>query len=568
MVAASYSFDPATEKDSRSRRRRIAEQLMMQGMDTSPIQHPMQGAARMAQALMGGIELGMEDRKERELAAAQNAYGAKLDAELSGAGASAAPKLTVAGALAAPPENIKAIIDANVPPEDREYAYRMAAKESNYNPTISSPTGAKGLFQFTGRTGKSYGLVNDEGDFRGDPVRNTQAFVQFTRDNREGLRRVLGRDPTPGELAVAHQQGLGGATALLTGKGTVDPNNLRVQAGNPKNASDIMRYYGYSQEPDQPGPFRVAQANTGGGTMTDANRLMQIATDRNAPPEIRERARLMLSQIPKPADPLDRENKALQNQKLRNEVNTPPPTPLTPEERQQLGLRPDVPAYRQGKEIKFGPANTSINNAVNTNPGPSKNVYESVEKQADVARAAAAALPSFAEAKRLVDSGSITLGAGADTRVALQKFGALFGMDATSASNAELFKSVVAPQVFALIKNLGAGSGISNNDLKFAEKAAGGDINLEPATLRRLMNLGERAARLGIERHQKMLDEVYPESDPQNRQVRSLFRVDPSAYTLPEVQAADPGATVPPPGAPKAQGDGWTIIDGVKVRQK
>jgi hypothetical protein len=82
------------------------------------------------------------------------------------------------------------------------------------------------------------------------------------------------------------------------------------------------------------------------------------------------------------------------------------------------------------------------------------------------------------------------------------------------------------------------------------------------------MNLGERAARLGIERHQKMLDEVYPESDPQNRQVRSLFRVDPSAYTLPEVQAAEP-ATMPPPAAAAPKGGGeWQVIDGVKVRQK
>ncbi len=100
MVASSYSFDPATEKDSRSRRRRIAEQLMMQGMDTSPIQHPMQGAARMAQALMGGIELGMEDKKERELTAAMTAHNSGLLERAIGGGEAGSP---VTAALAGKP---------------------------------------------------------------------------------------------------------------------------------------------------------------------------------------------------------------------------------------------------------------------------------------------------------------------------------------------------------------------------------------------------------------------------------------------------------------------------------
>jgi hypothetical protein len=552
-LGSSYTFDPADDK-SRSRRRRIAEQLMAQGMETTPIQSPWQGAARMAQALMGGIELGMEDKKEREALAAQSAYGSKLSDELAGfgGGSQSQPKLSMSPVTEAmmPPEQVKAIIDANVPEADREFAYRMAQKESAFNPNAVSPTGAKGLFQFTRGTwgdvtGQSVGRASDG---RADPVANTKAFVELTRRNRESLRGVLGRDPTPGELAVAHQQGVGGATALLTGKGTVDPRNLAVQAGNPKNAQDIMRYYGFAPDQGQSGPIQVAQANTGGSTMTDANRLMQIATDPNAPPQIRERAKLMLSQVPKPRDPLEDEARRLTIEEKRRNLSKPLVDPTTTEREYELAKKEGFTGtlFDFKRELaKAGASNTNVN----TNPGPAKQVYETVEKRADEARAAAAALPSFAEAKRLVDSGNITLGAGADLRVSMQKVGALFGMDATSASNAETFRSVMAPTVLALVKGLGAGSGISNADREFAEKAAGGNIQLEPATIKRMIEIGAKAADAKIKAHNKMLDTVYPDTDENNRQVRALFGINPADFPIPAAPAE------PAPAAP-AQSSG------------
>jgi len=172
---------------------------------------------------------------------------------------------------------------------------------------------------------------------------------------------------------------------------------------------------------------------------------------------------------------------------------------------------------------------------VNTTPGPAAAVYKTFEERYDQAKTAANALPSFAEAKRLLDSGEIILGAGADNRVALTKLGGLLGLDTTAAANAETFGSVVAPQVLALVRGLGAGSGISNADREFAQKAAGGSINLEPAAIKRLMDIGERAARMRVKEHNATLDRVYPESDPQNGQVRSLFRVEvPENMPAPE----------------------------------
>lgn len=201
-------------------------------------------------------------QKRKELQQHEEAY---KNSPFSGGSTSVAPAgATTTAGMREPPPEIKAIIDRTVPEADREYAYRMAAKESAFNPNAVSPTGAKGLFQFTGGTGRQYGLVDRAGDLRSNPEANTQAFVRFTQDNRNTLRQALGREPTYGELALAHQQGAGGALALLTGKGDINPTNLRVNNADPNadrstSARRIMAYYGYGDQPAQAQTQRPVQ---------------------------------------------------------------------------------------------------------------------------------------------------------------------------------------------------------------------------------------------------------------------------------------------------------------------
>ena len=156
------------------------------------------------------------------------------------------------------PENVKKIIDDNVPPSMRNYYYRMVAKESSGRSDLSSSTGAKGLLQFTRGTGKLYGLVGPEGDKRADPVANVQAGVRLTEDNRRALAKALGRDPTMSELALAHQQGAGTAARMISGVGNASPENLRVNKVDPnatpqQAANKIMAYYGFGDQGQVPG---------------------------------------------------------------------------------------------------------------------------------------------------------------------------------------------------------------------------------------------------------------------------------------------------------------------------
>lgn len=95
--------------------------------------------------------------------------------------------------------------------QDAKALRTIAWLESRGNPSAQNPnSSAGGLFQFIDKTARAYGLKN-----KMDAAESADAGARLLRDNREGLKKTLGREPTVGELYLAHQQGLSGARALL-----------------------------------------------------------------------------------------------------------------------------------------------------------------------------------------------------------------------------------------------------------------------------------------------------------------------------------------------------------------
>ena len=89
---------------------------------------------------------------------------------------------------------------------------RTAFLESRGDPSAQNPSSsAGGLFQQIDSNAKAYGVTD-----RFDPVQSTVGAAKFAAENATTLRRALGREPTGAELYLAHQQGPGGATKLLT----------------------------------------------------------------------------------------------------------------------------------------------------------------------------------------------------------------------------------------------------------------------------------------------------------------------------------------------------------------
>lgn len=128
---------------------------------------------------------------------------------------------------------------------DYGYLWKAASRESAFDPHAAASTStAYGLFQFIEETWlltvREYGARHGLGAYSARiGIRDGRAYVasrrdravilalrgdariasamagEFTRANRQHLRAALGRDPSHGELYVAHFMGAGGATVLL-----------------------------------------------------------------------------------------------------------------------------------------------------------------------------------------------------------------------------------------------------------------------------------------------------------------------------------------------------------------
>ncbi len=140
-----------------------------------------------------------------------------------------------------------------------DFLVKTAQRESALDPNAKAGTSsATGLFQFLDQTwlatlkgqGAQHGLGDFAGaitqasdgrlsvadpalrqqimDMRRDPAIASVMAGEFTQKNREQLKSVIGRDPTGGELYVAHVLGARGATDLIKTM-QADPDRAAVK---------------------------------------------------------------------------------------------------------------------------------------------------------------------------------------------------------------------------------------------------------------------------------------------------------------------------------------------------
>lgn len=107
------------------------------------------------------------------------------------------------------PELQAALVQAGASPA---YIARLFAIESGGDP--NAVTGSnRGLGQFGPQEEARYGLSDAN---RADPGAQATAVAREAQEHTAVLRKVLGRDPTPGEMYLTHQQGVAGGPALLS----------------------------------------------------------------------------------------------------------------------------------------------------------------------------------------------------------------------------------------------------------------------------------------------------------------------------------------------------------------
>ncbi|WP_187278145.1 transglycosylase SLT domain-containing protein [Methylobacterium sp. WL7] len=176
------------------------------------------------------------------------------------------------------PEVNAAIMQAasNNPGISVDYLAKMAKIESGGRPdAFNRGSKAAGLYQFIPSTADSFNLSNPF-----DPQASADAAAKYALQNRSQLQRVLGRDPTDGELYLAHQQGGGGASKILANPNAPAANvvpvrNITSNGGSPDmTGAQFANLWTskFGQSPSMGGGVTAGATNPGMGAGSTAAR--------------------------------------------------------------------------------------------------------------------------------------------------------------------------------------------------------------------------------------------------------------------------------------------------------
>lgn len=132
-----------------------------------------------------------------------------------------------------------------------------------------------------------------------------------------------------------------------------------------------------------------------------------------------------------------------------------------------------------------------------------------VLKDRDAAEEAVSIIDTVRRGRELL-SGPIITGFGAEFLTnfgsALNQIGFSVAKDAVA--NTQAFAANMAQNVGKIIKQFGAGTGLSNADREYAEKMAGGKITLDKEALEKILEINERGARNVIQSHNKRVANI------------------------------------------------------------
>lgn len=134
----------------------------------------------------------------------------------------------------------------------------------------------------------------------------------------------------------------------------------------------------------------------------------------------------------------------------------------------------------------------------------------SITESEKAAKEAASVINTIQQGRSLLDEGVIS-GFGADFKLGFAKAAKALNLTDTYGNkieNTESYAANMAKNVGLLIKQFGAGTGLSNADREYAERMAGGQISLDEASMRKILDISERAARNVVTAHNEMVKGV------------------------------------------------------------
>lgn len=166
-----------------------------------------------------------------------------------------------------------------------------------------------------------------------------------------------------------------------------------------------------------------------------------------------------------------------------------------------------------------------------------------VKKFSDLTEAATTAVQTMTINNRsiqILDAG-IFSGTGAELLTGVSKVAAALGLEnaaTETAARSEEYVATRAREVGNFIQNFGAGTGLSDADREYAEKAVAGKINMTEEGIRRLLEIERKVSTALIEDHKRVYDAMAKQgADPATL----------SVFSLPPVQTFEPRTSTAQP---------------------
>lgn len=512
MAVDSGTYTPGTL----ATRQRLAEAMLAQGMDTGPIGSPWQGLARIANAMMGGYNLNKLGEQENQQTAAANEALLGFLGGGSGEGAAAAsPSLA--------------------PPVEGDFSGMVAGDMAAYGDAIASieTPGEKDPYKAKGPVVKSGDRAYGKHQVMGANI------GPWTKE-------ILGQEMTPDEFLNSPEA----QEAVFAGKF----GQYLEKTGSPQDAASMW----FTGRPASEAPNARAKGADGKPLGIKGSEYVEKFTKAlGAPteeanktgidPNMRRRIGALL------ANPQTREfGQALITNLIMQKPAAQPAAIQEYEYARSQGYQGTFQEF-QVEQRRAGATNVNVGGGDFT-----KQLGESLGKDFAERRTratdAAASLTANNEARQLLDSDIIT-GFGAEyiTNVgkALSQIG--FNVADDAIANTEAFVASRAQEVAAIIKQFGAGTGLSDADRVFAEKAAGGQITMNKESIRRILDINDRASRNIIKLYNKDAEQIDPETVP--------FPLTVEAPTFEERPKPDKDTLAPEPDSSAAGPKVGTRVD-------
>ena len=465
MAGFGYNIAPGTSAESIALKRRLAQQMM--APNKRPLRHWLQGVSEIGEGLMGGYMANQANKAD----ATRTEQTQRMLSGLFGLG--------------------------------DEAAQMPAAQPAPNAPTDIRPPAMGGDM---GAYGSAISGIESGGDYA------KLGPVTGKGDRAYGKYQVMGENIGPWTKEVLGQE--------------MKPDDFLA---NPE-AQDAVFNAKFGQYTKKYGPEGAARAwFAGEGGMNDMGRKDQLGTSvsdyakkfnrgvrragtpaAQAAPRVaskeKRRLRQAIAMIGNP-DTAALGNKILADYLTRGTGDTS----AIKEFRlaQQQGYEGSFLDYR--KELKSaGASKTNIQfGGKKLSEELSKGVAKDLLTEREAARDAVSSLEATVETRGLLDSGIISgfgsnfiLGMGK----ALQKAGINIAEDPIT--NTETFVATRAQEVGRIIKLFGAGTGLSDADRAYASKAAAGDIALNETSIRKILEINERAARNVIKSYNESVDKI------------------------------------------------------------